>query len=118
MNISISGLPAFAIELGFIIVFSAPIWLAARFVGAENPSLVRAIFSLLIGTIGAIFSAFITGAFALILAPLAYLLSFKYILGTSMIGAIILAIVAAAGYVAMIHFMGAGLNVTDHISSS
>ena len=118
MNLSISGLPAFAIALGFVIVYSAPVWIAARFIGADNPTLLRSILALLVGTIGAVLSAIATGAFALLLAPLAYLLSFKYVLGTSIVGAVILAVVAIVGYVAMIHFVGAGFSMTGSPSNS
>jgi hypothetical protein len=47
VNLQLSGLPALAIQIGFIVVFSAPVWLAARIVGAEHPTLIRAALSLL-----------------------------------------------------------------------
>jgi hypothetical protein len=50
----------------------------------------------------------ILGIPALLLAPLAFLLAFKYVLGTSFLGAIGLAVVALLGYVAMVHFIGSG----------
>ncbi|RQP24046.1 hypothetical protein DZC73_11960 [Albitalea terrae] len=101
-------MPALVIQVGFIVVFSAPVWLAARVVGAENPTLWRAILSLFLGVVGAAMSL-ITGPWALLLAPLALLLSFKYVLGTSFLGAIVLAIVAGAGYAALVHFIGGGV---------
>jgi hypothetical protein len=33
VNLQLSGLPALAIQIGFIVLFSAPVWLAA-FIGS------------------------------------------------------------------------------------
>jgi len=112
MNLHLSGLPALVIEVGFIVVFSAPVWLGARIVRAAHPTLIRSILSLVVGTIGAVVSIALTGGYAVLLAPLSFLLAFKFILGTSMLGAIGLAIVALAGYAVMVHFIGAGLQVS------
>jgi hypothetical protein len=51
---------------------------------------------------------------ALLLAPLAFLLSFKFVLGTSFLGSVLLPIVAIAGYAAMVHFIGSGFTVTGN----
>lgn len=112
MNLNISGLPAIVVTVGFIVVFSLPVWLASRVVGAERPTLLRSALSLIAGALGSVLSAVISGGFALILAPLCFLLAFKYLLGTSFLGAIVLAVLSIAGYAAMVHFFGAGLNVT------
>jgi hypothetical protein len=56
-------------------------------------------------------SAAAAGALALVLAPLAFLLSFKMVLGTSFLGAVVLGIVALIGYAAMVHFIGEGISV-------
>ena len=114
MNLSISGLPAIVIAAGFVVVFSAPVWLAARLIGADTPTLLRSALALAVGIIGAIASAAAAGAFALLLAPLSFLLSFKYVLGTSFLGAIVLGILAIAGYAAMAHFIGGGLSATSN----
>lgn len=106
MNLTLTGLPALVIFVGFVVVFSAPVWLAAKLVGAENPTLLRAIGSLVVGTMGVFLLAVLTGPWVLLLAPLAFLLSFKYILGTSFLGSVLLAIVAGLGYAAMGHFIG------------
>ncbi len=118
MNYNISGLPAVVVQVGFIVVFSAPVWLAARVVGAENPTLLRAIGSLLLGTIGSFAGIFIGGGWALLLAPLAFLLAFKWMLGTSFAGSIGLAFVALLGYWAMVHFIGAAFTVTPNNPST
>lgn len=111
---TMSGLPALIMQVGFVVVFSAPVWLAARVVGANHPTLWRSILSLVVGIVGAAIGVATTGALALLLAPLAFLLSFKYVLGTSFLGSILLALVAALGYAAMVHFIGAGFSVTGN----
>ena len=42
MNLQLSGLPALIVQVGFIVVFLAPVGLAAKIVGAEHPTLIRA----------------------------------------------------------------------------
>ena len=106
MYLTVSGLPAIIIQLVFVVVFSMPVWLGARIVGAEHPTLLRAVFSLMLGTIGVALSIFLTGLLALLLAPLSFLLAFKFVLGTTFLGAIVLSLVALGGYVAMVYFLG------------
>jgi hypothetical protein len=113
VNLQLSGLPVLIIQVGFIVVFSAPVWLAARIVGAKHPALLRAALSLIVGAIGSAISIALGGGFALLLAPLAFLLAFKYVLGTSFLGAIALAVLALLGYVAMVHFFGSGISISD-----
>ena len=110
MNLSLSGLPALVVGVGFVVVFSAPVWLAARLIGAEWPTLLRSALALILGTLGAALAAVFGGPLALLLAPLAYLLSFKFVLGTSFLGAIVLGILALAGYAAMLHLLSGGLS--------
>ncbi|MGB6353846.1 MAG: hypothetical protein WBF21_07700 [Steroidobacteraceae bacterium] len=117
MNLNVSGLPAIIIQVGFIVVFSAPVWLAARMVGAANPTLIRSALSLIVGVIGSIASIVVGGGFAFLLAPLAFLLAFKYILGTSLFGSLGIAIITVAGYAAMVHFIGAGFTVSGNGTS-
>jgi hypothetical protein len=112
MNLNITGLPALAIGIGFVIVLAAPVWLAAKIIGAECPTLFRSALALLSGLIGAVLSAATTGAWAVLLVPISFLLSIKYVLGTSLLGAFLLAILAASGYAAMAHFIGGGLSVS------
>jgi len=109
VNISVTGLPTLILQVGFIVVFSAPVWLAARLVGAANPTLLRAVLSLFAGAIGSAVSIVVGGGFALLLAPLSFLLAFKFVLGTSFLGAIGLALLALVGYAAMFHFLGPGV---------
>jgi hypothetical protein len=112
LNLNVTGLPVLVVAVGFIVVFSAPVWLAARVVGADFPTLLRSAVSLAVGAIGSVVSVAAGGGVAFLLAPAAFLLSFKFILGTSFIGAIVLAILSLAGYVAMVHFIGAGFSLS------
>lgn len=112
MNFSMSGLPAIVVQVGFIVVFSFPVWLGAKIVGAERPTLFRAALSLIAGVIGAIASVAIGHGWALILVPIVFLLAFKYILGTSVGGAIGIAVITVLGYAAMIHFIGSAFTVS------
>ena len=109
MELSLTGLPAFIFLVGFVVVFSAPVWLAARIIGAKHPTLLHAVASLAAGMLGSFLLAMLTGPWVFLLAPLGFLLSFKYILGTSLLGAVLLAIVAGLGYSAMGYFVGGGI---------
>jgi len=70
LYLTVSGLPAIIIQLVFVVVFSMPVWLGARIVGAKHSTLLRAVFSLMLGTIGVAFCIFLTGLLAFLLAPL------------------------------------------------
>jgi hypothetical protein len=83
MNLSMSGLPAIVMQVGFIVVFSAPVWLAAKIIGAERPTLIRSALSLIVGVIGSIVAVAVGGGWAFLLVPIAFLLAFKFVLGTS-----------------------------------
>jgi hypothetical protein len=112
VNLNVTGMPAIIIQVGFIVVFSAPVWLGARMVGAQHPTIIRSALSLFVGAIASAVCIVWGGGFAWLLAPLAFLFSFKFILGTSFIGSIGLAIIALAAYVAMIHFIGGAFTVS------
>lgn len=108
MEYSLTGLSALIFMVGFVVVFSAPVWLAARIIGAKYPTLLRAVASLAAGMLGSYLLAILTGPWVFLLAPLGFLLSFKYILGTSLLGSVLLAILAGLGYAAMVFFIGGG----------
>lgn len=114
MNFSMSGLPAIVVQVGFIVVFSAPVWLAAKMVGAERPTLIRSALSLIVGVVGSIVAVAVGGGWAFLLVPIAFLLAFKLILGTSIFGAIGIAVITIAGYAAMIHFIGSSFMVSGN----
>jgi hypothetical protein len=108
VSLSLVGLPALIFFVGFVVVFSAPVWLAARLVRAKHPTLLRAVGSLALGMLGTAITAFFAGPLTLLFAPIVFVLSFKYVLGTSVIGSVLLAIVAAAGYALIGHWLGGG----------
>jgi hypothetical protein len=111
VNLTISGLPAIIVQVGCIVVFSAPVWLAARMTNAEHPTLIRSALSLFLGVAGSIACIAIGGLKGFLLVPFAFLFSFKLVLGTSFLGSIVLAVIALAVYAAMVHFIGAGFFV-------
>jgi hypothetical protein len=112
MSWTVTGLPAIIIWVGFLVVFSAPVWLAARMVGAKHPTLWRSILALMLGLVAAIASVALTGLAAFVLAPLSFLLAFRFVLGTSFLGTILLALLAAGGYAALLYFIGGGVSST------
>lgn len=110
MSFNLTGLPALIFLVGFVVVFSTPVWLAARVIGAKYPTLWRAVASLAAGMLVAFLLAILTGPWGFLLAPVGFLLSFKYILGTSLLGSVLLAILAGLGYAAMGYFIGGGIS--------
>jgi len=114
MNLSVSGLPALIVQVGFIVVFSAPVWLAARVTGAAHPTLLRSALSLFLGSAGSIACIAIGGIKGFFLVPFVFLFAFKTVLGTSVLGSIGLALIALVLYAAMVHFIGAGVSVNPN----
>lgn len=101
MDFILTGWPALIFLVGFVVVFSTPVWLAARIIGAKHPTLWRAIASLAVGMPVSLLLAILAGPWGFLLAPVGFLVSFKYILGTSFLRAVLLAIIAGLGYVVM-----------------
>ncbi len=101
-----TGIPALAWGVGFVVLCSLPVWAAAKVAGAANATLPRSALALVVGTALAAASLAVAGGWALLLAPLAYLLTFKYVLDTSFLGAIVLAVIALAGYAGMAKLIG------------
>jgi hypothetical protein len=100
------GVPSLLFQAGFIMLFSLPIWLAARIVGAEYPTLWRSALALVLGFSAALASVAFAGGWGVLIAPVVFLLVFKYLLGTSFVGAIVLVVLAMAGYAALAHLFG------------
>ena len=90
-------------------MFSLPIWIAARVVGASNPTLVRSALALVVGTVLALVSVATAGFAALLLVPLSFLLSFKFLLGASLGQAFVLSILAFIGAALMVKVVGGGI---------
>jgi len=105
MNFSLTGLPALIFLVGFVVVFSTPVWLAARIIGAKYPTLGRAVASLAAGMLASFLLALLFGPWGIFLAPVGFLLSFKYILGTSLLGSVLLAIVSGLLYAVIGYFL-------------
>jgi len=101
MDFIFVGWPALVFLVGFVVVFATPVWLAARIIGAKHPTLWRAIASMAAGLLASILIAILTGPWGFMLAPVGFLLAFKYILGTSFLESVLLAILAGLGYVAI-----------------
>jgi hypothetical protein len=114
-EVSVFGLPALAFEIGIMVLAALPIWLAAKAVGAGKATLLRAVMAMMLGTVaslaGGALGAAILGGLGILLAPIAFLLTFKYVLETSFFGAIILSVIAAAIYMAMGFLIGSGISV-------
>jgi hypothetical protein len=108
-TVTVSGLPALAWQIGFVVIAIFPVWLAAKAIGASQATLLRCALAVIAGTILAAIALFAAGGLGLVLVPLAYLLAFKFILDSSFIGAIVLAVLALAGYAAMAHLIGGGI---------
>ena len=113
MNISVHGWPALLLQVGFVVVFALPVWLAARIVGARHPTLLRSVGALVLGVALAFACLLFTGPLALLLGPLAFLFAFSRVLGSSFGGALLMALIAIAGYAAMLHFFGPGIPAID-----
>lgn len=112
-TLALSGIPAIAWAVGFVVVGALPVWIGAKITGAENPTLVRSILALVAGTIGSIIGMVIGMPLALIIAPISFLLAFKFILETTFFGALMLGIVSVIGYFLMAKFIGGGFSVKE-----
>jgi hypothetical protein len=113
MHLTLSGLPAIASQIGFIVVSALPVWVAAKIVGADYPTMLRSILSLVVGMLGLLAALALGGDGFLLLTPVVFLFSFKYILGTSFPGAVVLAVLTLAGYAAMNHVIGSGADFSS-----
>jgi hypothetical protein len=117
-SFTFGGMTAIIMSIGITIVIAAvPVWFGAKVTDATNPTLIRSILALLAGTIGAIAGFKVAGGLGLLIAPISYLLSFKFILGTSLFGAMILGILSITGYFLMGKFMSSAFNVNNDTAS-
>ena len=110
MNLNISGLPVIVILVGFVAVFSTPVWLAARLVGASKPTLLRSALALAVGTVLAATATHLAGGWGLVLVPLAYLLAFRWVLDATLGEAFLLGIAALIFYALMFKLFGASIS--------
>jgi len=112
-NFVVTGLPVLAFGVGFVVVGSLPVWFGAQITGAGRPTLIRSALSLIVGIIGSLLGGLAGMPLALLIAPLSFLLAFKFILDTSLFGALLLCIVAVIGYFLMGKFIGGGFSVNE-----
>lgn len=83
-----------------VVILAAPVWLAAQLTGARRASFWRAILALVVGTVILYFLPHLLRIHGLWVAPVVYLLSCWLILDTTLLGAILLGIIAYLGYLA------------------
>jgi hypothetical protein len=94
-------------------VGSVPVWFGAQVTGATNPTLIRSALALFVGTLGSVLAVIVVGPPALFFAPISFLLAFKFVLGTSFLGALMLCILAVFGYFLMGKFIGGGFSMKE-----
>ena len=110
---TMSGMPVLIIEIGTMVVTAMPIWLGAKAVGAGKATLLRAMAAIVVAVLASIPVTMIAGGLSLILVPLTILLSFKYILDTSLTGALMLSVIAVAIYFAEDKLIGGSISITS-----
>ena len=88
------GLTGLAWLVGIAAIGTAPIWFAAKVVGAEQATVVRSALAMLLTVVGTFVSLVIVGSAAFVLVPIICVVIFKYVLDTSFLGAFILMIIA------------------------
>ena len=106
MMMTITGLPLLILLVGSLVVYAAPVWLAARIVGAQYPTLLRAILSLLLASALAGASLTLTGPFALVLVPLSFIAAYMWVLGASFGQSLLLGLLSILGYALMMWLFG------------
>ncbi len=113
VKFSVTGFPALAWAVGFIVLLAVPIWGAAHVVGAGRPAFARATFALTISAALSVASLMAFGGWALLLAPVIFMTAFKYVLDTSFMGAFFLCLLSLAGLVAMQKALGGDVSITQ-----
>lgn len=118
VKFSVTGLPALAWVIGFIVLLAVPIWGAAHIVGAGRPAFARATAALTISAVMSIAAFFTVGGWSLLLAPVIFMFSFKYVLDTSFMGAFFLCLLSLAGLVAMQKALGGSMSFENEEAST
>jgi hypothetical protein len=106
MNFDVSDQPAIVVMVVLVVACSPLIWFAARMVEADTPTLPRSMVTLLVGTVGSLTVLALFGGRGLALAPLVFLLSIRYVLGTTFFGALVVAVVASIAYTGFAQWAG------------
>ena len=111
-SFTVSGVPAFAWLIGFAVVATLPVWAAAKLVGIENCSLIRCGTSLIAGAVASAIVTAVLGGIGILLVPIAFLVSFKFILETSFFRALIICIIVTLGYISLFSNIMSGFKFT------
>jgi len=106
MNIVITGLPLVILLVGSLVVYAAPVWLAAKIVAVPDATLLRCLLSLFVASLLAGASLAASGPFALFLVPLSFLLAFMLVLRASFGQSFLLGVLALLGYALMFKLFG------------
>ena len=106
MEFMITGLPLIILLVGSLVVYAAPVWLAAKIVAVRDATLLRCILSLLVATLLAGACLVASGPFALFLVPLSFLLAFMLVLRASFGQSFLLGVLALLGYALMFKLFG------------
>ena len=118
MHVAFTGGISIVYLIVFVAIASIPIWFGAQVTGAAHPTLLRSMLSLVTGVIGSFIGMFFGFPLALLIAPLAFMCSFKFILDMSFSGAIMLCIIAVLGGALMIKFAASRVSKDQETETS
>jgi hypothetical protein len=106
MGLEAGSLPLVVHSAGVVVLASTPVWAAARFVDADWPTMGRAMAALTIVIGASMLGLSFFGMHGLWLAPAIFLLSIRYVLGTTFFGTFTVAFLALIGYGALNDALG------------
>lgn len=110
MGLEAGSLPLVVHTAGVVVLASTPVWAAARFVDADWPTMGRAMAALSIVIGVSILGLSFVGMHGLWLAPVVFLLSIRYVLGTTFLGTFTVALLAVIGYMAVNDALGENMS--------
>jgi hypothetical protein len=110
MNLEASTLPMVVNAAGVVVLASTPVWVASRFVDADWPTMGRAMAALTIVIGVSILGLTFLGMNGLLLAPLVFLVSIRYLMGTTVLGTLTVAMIAVIGYMAFTDALGTNVS--------
>lgn len=110
MNLEASALPMVVNAAGVVVLASTPVWAAARFVDADWPTMGRAMAALSIVIGVSILGLGFLGMPGLLFAPVVFLVSIRYLMGTTFLGTFTVALLAVIGYMAANDALGENMS--------
>lgn len=110
MNLEASTLPMVVNAAGVVVLASTPVWAAARFVDADWPTMGRAMAALTIVIGTSILGLSFLGMNGLLFAPVVFLVSIRYLLGTTFLGTLTVAMLALIGYMTVSDAFGGNVS--------